>query len=105
MDHTNRMTPRKLSKDLVALRTVGIILVSIAVYWVIVINRSPNFLRPMSMILRTGYTIVVPSVFIVHYLAFRVQGWLGNLLSLTLWRCLQWRWQASGWLAQRSQDF
>lgn len=36
------------------------------------------------MLLRSGYTIVVPSVFIVLYFAFRVRGWLGNLLSLLL---------------------
>jgi len=33
------------------------------------------------MILRTGYTIVVPFVFIALYLAFLIKGWFGTLLS------------------------
>jgi len=57
---------------------------AIFVFWIIIVNRSPNFLRPLSMLLRTGYTIVVPSIYIVFFLAFRIKGWPGTLLSLLL---------------------
>ncbi len=67
-----------------SLRTTIYLLVSIAVFWIIAINRSPNVLRPLSMLLRTGYTLIIPITFLVLYLAFRIKGWLGNLLSLLL---------------------
>ena len=66
------------------LRTLCVVLVSIAVYWVIATNRSPNFLRPLSMLLRTGYTVVIPFLFCGLYLVFRLRGWVGTLFSLSL---------------------
>ena len=66
------------------LRAVLILFFAIFVFWIIIANRSPNFLRPLSMLLRTGYTVVVPSIYFVLYLAFRIKGWPGNLLSLSL---------------------
>jgi len=65
-------------------RTIGILLVSLLTFWIITSEHSPVFLRPLSLILRTGFTLVVPSVFFVLYLAFRLRGWLGDLLSLVL---------------------
>ncbi|MGB7874224.1 MAG: hypothetical protein WBL25_07555 [Anaerolineales bacterium] len=81
------MIENKVSKSsniLWWLRTLSIYLVSIAIFWIIATNRSPNLLRPLSMLLRTGYTIVVPILFISLYVAFRIKGWFGKLLSMSL---------------------
>ena len=61
-----------------------IVLVSILVYSLVLINRSPNFLRPMSMLVRTGYTILVPSLYLIFAFVFRIQTQLGKFLSLTI---------------------
>jgi hypothetical protein len=66
-----------------SLRVVIVLFFSIFVFWVIAV-RSPSILRPLSMLLRTGYTLVVPAVYIVLYLGFRLKGWLGDLFSLLL---------------------
>ena len=36
------------------------LLISLGLYTLIVVNRSPNLLRPMSMALRTGFGLVIP---------------------------------------------
>ena len=66
------------------LRAVLILFFAIFVFWIIIANRSPNFLRPLSMLLRTGYTVVIPSIYLVLYLVFRIKGWPENLISLLL---------------------
>jgi len=65
------------------LGNVIITLVSILVYSLVLINRSPNALRPMSMVVRTGYAIFVPSLYLIFVLVFRIQTQLGKFLSLT----------------------
>jgi hypothetical protein len=74
----------KSSNVLLGVRSIIIIFVALAIFWIIATNRSPNFLRPLSMILRTGYTLVLPILFCCLYLVFRLKGWIGNLLSLLL---------------------
>ena len=59
-------------------------LTAIFVFVLILQNRSPNFLRPLSINIQFGYTIVVPILFIVLYFSFRMRGWLGKLISLTI---------------------
>jgi len=59
-------------------------IVAIAVFAVILLNRSPNFLRPISLSVRTGFNLTVILLFILLYLAFRLRGWLGQFLSITL---------------------
>ena len=66
------------------LQRTSVVIVAITIFWLIAINRSPNILRPLSMALRGGYTIIVPSIFIVLYIAYRIRGRIGNFLASTL---------------------
>ncbi len=50
------------------------IAISIVVFSLILINRSPNFLRPLSMSLRTGFGLVIPATAITIYLVYRLPG-------------------------------
>lgn len=54
---------------------------AVLIYCLILINRSPNFLRPLSMLVRTGYTLTAPAVFIILYIVFRLPGAWGRFLS------------------------
>jgi hypothetical protein len=45
---------------------------------------SPSFLRPLSMQLRTGFGVVIPSTCLVLYLAFRLKGWPASFVPLLL---------------------
>lgn len=56
--------------------------VSITVFTLILLNRSPNILRPLSMSLRTGFGLVIPAAAILVYIAFRIPGRLGEFLSM-----------------------
>jgi hypothetical protein len=60
------------------------IVLAIAVFFLILLNRSPNLLRPLSLSARTGFNFVLLLLFLLLYLSFRLQGWIGKLLSLTL---------------------
>ncbi len=59
------------------------IAISIVVFSLILINRSPNFLRPLSMSLRTGFGLVIPATAIAIYLVYRLPGRSGELISMT----------------------
>jgi hypothetical protein len=52
----------------------------------ILMNRSPNFLRPLSMSLRTGFGLVIPVTAFIVYLAFRIPGRLGDFAALAACR-------------------
>jgi hypothetical protein len=56
--------------------------ISAALFSLILINRSPNLLRPISMSLRTGFGLVIPLTALILYLAFRVPNRLGDLVSM-----------------------
>lgn len=58
-------------------------LIAFFIFVLILINRSPNPLRPLSMNVRFGFTLAIPLIFIVLYLSFRIRGWVGDLISLT----------------------
>jgi hypothetical protein len=45
--------------------------ISAALFSLILVNRSPNLLRPVSMSLRTGFGLVIPLTALILYLAFR----------------------------------
>lgn len=66
----------------VCLQIAVIVLIPLASFWIITVNRDLVFLHSLSMLLRTGYTVVFPSVFVILYLTFRLHGWLGELVSL-----------------------
>ena len=80
----NRNDSKILSVGSRLLGLAIILFLSVFAFWIIISNRSPNLLRPLSMLLRTGYTVVLPLIYLALYLAFRLKGWLGNLLSLLL---------------------
>ena len=79
-----RNIPARFRSTVNPLRTALIFSISILVFWAITINRSPNLLRPLSMLFRTGYTLIIPILFVALYLAFRLRGWTGYFLSLLL---------------------
>lgn len=56
--------------------------VSIGIFSFILVNRSPNLLRPISMSLRTGFGVVIPITALAIYILFRVPGRLGELSSM-----------------------
>ena len=53
------------------------------IFTLILVNRSPNLLRPLSMNVRFGFTWVIPLAVIVLYVSFRMRGWPGKFMSLT----------------------
>ena len=65
------------------IREAAVYLAAFFIFTLILLNRSPNFLRPLSMNLQFGFTWIIPLLFIVLYLAFSIPGWPGNLICLT----------------------
>jgi hypothetical protein len=58
------------------------ILISIIFFSLILANRSPNLLRPISMSLRTGFGLVIPVTALVLYLTFRIPKHIGELIGM-----------------------
>ncbi len=56
--------------------------ISIALFSLIIANRSPNLLRPISMALRTGFGLAIPITGLVLYLAFRIPNRTGDLIGM-----------------------
>ncbi len=65
-------------------REIVSLVLALSVFTLILLNRSPNILRPISLYLRTGFNFAVILFFLLLYASFRLRGWLGELLSLTL---------------------
>lgn len=59
------------------------LLISLSIYILVLNNRSPNLLRPVSMALRLGFGVAIPAATLVVYGAFRAKGRVGELLALT----------------------
>lgn len=57
--------------------------IALLVFTLILINRSPFPLRPISVALRLGFGVVIPVTGLVIYAIFRIPGRLGELTSLT----------------------
>ncbi len=57
--------------------------ISILIFSLILINRSPFLLRPISMALRTGFGVIIPLAALVIYLTFRIPGKWGDFIALT----------------------
>jgi hypothetical protein len=57
--------------------------ISISIFSLILANRSPNILRPISMALRTGFGLVIPVSGLILYLAFRIPNRAGELIGMT----------------------
>jgi len=60
------------------------IILSVSVFAFILLNRSPNLLRPISLDARTGFNLTLLLFFLLLYLIFRLRGWVGRTLSFTL---------------------
>jgi hypothetical protein len=60
------------------------IVLAVSVFVLILLNRSPNLLRPVSLSARTGFNFVILLLFLLLYLSFRLQSWIGRILSLTM---------------------
>lgn len=58
--------------------------ISTALFSLILANRSPNLLRPISMALRTGFGLVIPITGFILYLAFRIPNRAGNLIGMAV---------------------
>jgi hypothetical protein len=58
--------------------------ISLLVFSLIVLNRSPNLLRPLSMALRTGFGLIIPAATLILYLAFRMPGRMSELSSMII---------------------
>jgi hypothetical protein len=57
-------------------------LIALSLFILILSNRSPNVLRPLSMNVRFGFGLIIPLLLIILFAAFHISGWLGKLLSL-----------------------
>ena len=60
------------------------IVAAVSVFAFVLLNRSPNLLRPLSLSARTGFNLTVMLLFLLLYLSFRLRGWSGRILSLTM---------------------
>ncbi len=58
--------------------------ISATLFSLILANRSPNLLRPVSMSLRTGFGLVIPLAALVLYLAFRIPNRFGDFVSMAV---------------------
>ncbi len=57
---------------------------SLLLFSLILLNRSPNLLRAISMSMRTGFGLVIPAAALALYLGFRIPGRMGGLLAMSL---------------------
>lgn len=60
------------------------IVLAVSVFAWILLNRSPNILRPLSLSARTGFNFAVILLFLILYGTFRLRGGVGRALSLTM---------------------
>ena len=60
-----------------------VISISILIYSLILINRSPNFLRQLSMFVRNSNTILLPVMFLVLLIVYSIQGNVGKFLAFS----------------------
>lgn len=58
--------------------------IAISLFTLILANRAPNLLRPISMALRTGFGLVIPITGLILYLAFRIPGRTGNMIGMAV---------------------
>jgi hypothetical protein len=59
-----------------------ILAISTALFSLILANRAPNLLRPISMALRTGFGLVIPITALLLYFVFRIPNRIGDLIGM-----------------------
>lgn len=64
------------------IREAALYLAAFFIFTLILLNRTPNFLRPLSMNMRFGFTWIIPLLVVVLFLSFQMPGWLGKSLRL-----------------------
>jgi len=57
---------------------------SAILFGLILANRAPNLLRPISMALRSGFGLVIPITGLFLYFAFRIPNRTGNLVGMAV---------------------
>ena len=57
---------------------------SAILFGLILANRAPNLLRPISMALRSGFGLVIPITGLLLYFAFRIPNRTGNLVGMAV---------------------
>ncbi len=72
------MPTKKINPHLWQILCLGI---SILIFSLILLNRSPFLIRPISMALRTGFGVIIPLAALVMYLTFRIPGKWGDLIT------------------------
>ena len=60
------------------------IVLAVSIFVLILLNRAPNLVRPLSLSARTGFNFAVLLLFLLLYLSFRLRGWMGRTLSLVV---------------------
>jgi len=53
-------------------------------FFLILINRSPNWLRPVGLAVRFSFNWVIPVIFLVVWGSLAINGWMGRWGSLTV---------------------
>jgi hypothetical protein len=60
------------------------LLAALTLFSLILLNRSPNLLRPIGMSLRSGFALTMLVTVVLLYITFRMPGWIGRLFALSL---------------------
>src|ERR1035437_7236996 len=61
-------------------RWAVVLIIGFLIYTLILINRQPIFLRPISIAVRYSFTLVLPLVFLGIYLAYLIPGSPGKII-------------------------
>jgi hypothetical protein len=62
----------------------GGLFLSLLIFSLVLLNRSPNVLRAVSMAMRAGFGLIIPVTALLLYISFRLPGRAGDLFSMTL---------------------
>lgn len=63
---------------------VGLVVIPLLTYTLILLNRSPNLLRPISLQVRFGFLLPLIGLTLTFWGAYALRGYLGKLVSLTV---------------------
>jgi len=63
---------------------VLLVIIPLLTYALILLNRSPNLLRPISLLVRHGFLLPLVGLLPVFWGAYALRGYLGTLTSLTV---------------------
>jgi hypothetical protein len=73
---------KKRNRPVLSWITLGV--VPLFLYFLILINRSPNLLRPVGIALRFSFNWVILIVLLFFWGSFAINGWLGRWISLSV---------------------